>query len=159
VSYSADAGAVSAALHPDAGAEKLQIGTTLATFVAPGTHTEGRFGLYRWEMAGNTGGAGAHFHRTFSESFYVLDGTVELCDGDSWTSAGAGDFLYVPEGGIHGFRKPTPAPATMLILFAPGAPREDYFRELADIVATGRTLTPDEWTELLARHDQYMVPD
>ena len=43
----------------------------------------------------------------------------------------------------------------MLILFAPGAPRETYFRELAEIAATGRTLSEEEWTDLYARHDQY----
>jgi hypothetical protein len=40
-------------------------------------------------------------------------------------------------------------------LFAPGTPREDYFRELASISAEGRHLSEDEWTELFARHDQY----
>jgi hypothetical protein len=45
----------------------------------------------------------------------------------------------------------------MLILFAPGPPREAYFTELAEINASGRTLSEDEWTELYARHDQYMV--
>lgn len=159
MSYLGPDGNISAVFHADAVAEKRHIGTTQATFVAPGTHTEGRFGLYRWDMTATTGGAGGHFHRTFSESFYVLDGTVELYNGEKWTPAGPGDFLYVPEGGIHGFRKVSDAAASMLILFAPGAPREDYFRELADIVSTGRTLTPEEWTELYTRHDQYVVPD
>ncbi len=45
----------------------------------------------------------------------------------------------------------------MLILFAPGAAREDYFEELASIRATGRTLSEEEWADLYARHDQYMV--
>jgi hypothetical protein len=45
----------------------------------------------------------------------------------------------------------------MLILFAPAPPREEYFRELAEIGESGRTLSPQEWTELYARHDQYMV--
>jgi len=43
----------------------------------------------------------------------------------------------------------------MLILFAPGAPRETYFRELAEIAATGLTLSEEEWADLYARHDQY----
>jgi hypothetical protein len=30
-----------------------------------------------------------------------------------------------------------------------------YFRALAEIRDTGRTLTEDEWTEFFARHDQY----
>ncbi|MCP9971958.1 hypothetical protein [Actinomadura madurae] len=45
----------------------------------------------------------------------------------------------------------------MLLLFTPGAPREAYFEELAEIAATGRQLGDDEWTDLYLRHDQYMV--
>jgi hypothetical protein len=43
----------------------------------------------------------------------------------------------------------------MLILFTPGPPRERYFLELAEVAATGRTLSDVEWLELWARHDQY----
>ncbi len=43
----------------------------------------------------------------------------------------------------------------MLILFAPGPPREEYFAELAAIHSSGRTLTDEEWTALWTRHDQY----
>jgi hypothetical protein len=43
----------------------------------------------------------------------------------------------------------------MLILFAPGPPREKYFTELAEIRESGRVLTDEEWLELWARHDQY----
>jgi hypothetical protein len=46
----------------------------------------------------------------------------------------------------------------MLILFAPGAARERYFIEVDEIARSGRQLTDAEWTELWARHDQYMVP-
>jgi hypothetical protein len=74
-----------------------------------------------------------------------------------WVEATAGDFIYVPQGGIHAFSNDSDATASMLILFAPGAPREAYFEELAEIANAGRTLTPEEWTELYARHDQYMV--
>jgi mannose-6-phosphate isomerase-like protein (cupin superfamily) len=77
-------------------------------------------------------GPDPHFHKTISESFYVLSGTVRLYDGTQWIDATPGDFLFVPEGGIHAFRNESGEPATMLILFAPGAPREDYFETLAD---------------------------
>ena len=45
---------------------------------------------------------------------------------------GHGDFLYVPPGGVHGFRNKADEPASMLMLFAPGAPREHYFEGLAE---------------------------
>jgi hypothetical protein len=38
-----------------------------------------------------------------------------------------------------------------------GPPRERYFLESAEIVRSGRTLTAEERTEFLARHDQFMV--
>jgi quercetin dioxygenase-like cupin family protein len=135
----------------------LALGAATVAFVAPGSLTSGRFGLFRWDMAPHAGGPDPHFHTTFSESFYVLDGTVRLGDGTRWRDATAGDYLYVPEGGVHAFRNDGDAPASMLIVFAPGSPRERYFEELADLAASGRTLSAEEWTELCARHDQYMV--
>jgi hypothetical protein len=57
-----------------------------------------------------------------------------------------------PEGGAHAFRNDSDESASMLVLFAPGAPREKYFGELADIAATGRQLSEQEWTDLCARH-------
>lgn len=156
MSYSKDVGEVSALYLPPGKVEQVRMGSgTLARFVAPGSVTAGRFGLFEWNMPPRTGGATPHFHKTFSESFYVMSGTMRLYDGARWVDASPGDFLHVPEGGIHGFSNDGDEAASMLILFAPGAPREEYFRELADISTTGRKLTDEEWTELLARHDQY----
>ena len=87
----------------------------------------------------------------------MLSGSIELWTGTTWQTAAADDYLYVPEGGVHGFRNDGDAPASMLILFAPGAARERYFAELAEIGRTGRQLSTEEWAQLYARHDQYMV--
>jgi mannose-6-phosphate isomerase-like protein (cupin superfamily) len=127
---------------------------TTATFVAPGSVTRREFGLFRWDMPAGAGGAGKHFHRGFSESFYVISGTVTLYNGDERLEVSEGGFLYVPPGGIHAFSNDSDVAASMLILFAPGIARERYFEELADIRRTGRTLTDAEWAELFARHDQ-----
>ncbi|HEX2384206.1 MAG TPA: hypothetical protein VHI95_16295 [Acidimicrobiales bacterium] len=48
-------------------------------------------------------------------------------------------------------------PASMLILFAPGAPREGYFEGLIEIGTSGRKLTDEEWSDFLARHDTYFL--
>ena len=158
MSYAGEGGEISAVLVESDGSRKAVMRSgTVGRFIAPGSLTDGRFGLFRWEMPARSGGAGPHFHRTFSESFYVLAGTVRLFDGRAWTDAGSGDFLYIPDGGIHGFRNDSDAAASMLILFAPGAPRERYFEELAEIGAAGRELTSEEWAEVYARHDQTMV--
>ena len=123
-------------------------------YLATGASTGGQFGLYRWEMAALQGGPQPHFHRAISESFYILSGTIRLFDGARWIDARPGDFLYVPEGGIHAFRNESGVPATMLILFAPGAPREDYFETTARLAA-GLQLSDDEKSAFYLRHDTF----
>jgi quercetin dioxygenase-like cupin family protein len=91
-----------------------------------------------------------------TESFYVLDGAVRLYDGRDWRDGRPGDYLFVPEGGIHGFRNESAEPASMLILFAPGATREPYFETLAR-VAGGLVMSDEEKADFYARHDNHWV--
>ncbi|GHJ43856.1 cupin [Catellatospora sp. TT07R-123] len=147
-----------AGFHPADSIEGVTMGTgSTARFIAPGTATQGRFGLFEWVAAPRTGATDAHLHKTFSESFYVTSGELTLYDGAHWITARSGDFLHVPEGVAHGFRNDTDELASMLVLFAPAPPREAFFRELAEIGASGRTLSEEEWIEFWARHDQYQV--
>lgn len=125
-------------------------------YLATRASTNGQFGLYRWTMSAAKSGPEPHFHRTISESFYVLSGTIRLYDGRAWIDGRPGDFLFVPEGGIHGFRNESGEPASMLILFAPGADREDYFETLAR-VGRGALMTDEERVAFFLRHDTYWV--
>jgi mannose-6-phosphate isomerase-like protein (cupin superfamily) len=128
-----------------------------ASYLATGATTGGRFGLYRWDMGPRPAGADPHYHRTISESFFVLSGTVQLYDGRDWLDAHAGDFDHVPEGGLHGFRNRSGEPVSMLILFAPGAPREAYFEGLVAIAEGRWTPSPEERTAFYEEHDNYFV--
>jgi quercetin dioxygenase-like cupin family protein len=101
-------------------------------------------------MKPHAGGPSTHFHRTISESFYILAGTVRLFNGEKWIEGQVGDFLHVPQGGLHAFRNDADAPAEMLLLFTPGAPREEYFEQIGQIAA-------DERADFLDKHDSYFV--
>ncbi len=127
-------------------------------FLAVGRLTRGLFGLYRMEMSPEPSGPSPHFHRSFTESFYVLAGTVLIYDGRAWIDAHPGDFVHVPEGGVHGFRNESGAPASMLIHFAPGAPREAYFEASARFDREGRR-SDEEMAEFYREHDNYFVPE
>jgi mannose-6-phosphate isomerase-like protein (cupin superfamily) len=126
-------------------------------YLVTGAVSRGDYGLYRWNMAAGKGGPDPHFHRTVSESFFVIDGTIQIFDGTDWKDARAGDFCFVPEGGIHGFRNESGEPASMLILFSPGAPREKYFEGLAEIGATGQRPSDEQMAEFFAAHDTYWL--
>jgi hypothetical protein len=64
-----------------------------------------------------------------------------------------GDWVHVPEGGIHGFKNRSGSPAAMLLHFAPGAPREEYFERLPHL----RGQAAGERRAFFDRHDTYWV--
>ncbi|MGQ9351655.1 cupin domain-containing protein [Mycolicibacterium gilvum] len=122
-------------------------------YLAGQQDTDGDYGLYRVQIAPRGGGPGPHFHRGMSEAFYVLSGTLSLYNGTEWVDGKAGDFLYVPPGGIHGFGNTADEPASILILFAPGAPREHYFEGLAQL----GELSDEERREWFDKNDNHFV--
>ena len=114
--YDGTTGLVNATYRPASTPPELSYGGgNNAHYLATGAATNGLFGLYRWEMGGDPTGPPAHFHRSITESFYVLLGNVRIFNGDKWVDCEPGDFVHVPEGGIHGFRNESGAPASMLL--------------------------------------------
>ena len=104
-SYTGSAGEASAWVRRAGTPPELPMGGgSAASYLATGRTTGGAFGLYRWDMGPKPSGPSPHFHRSITESFYVLSGTVRLHDGRQWLDAGPGDFFHVPIGGVHGFR-------------------------------------------------------
>jgi quercetin dioxygenase-like cupin family protein len=139
-------------------ADQRSVGRT--RFIATGAQTRGDFGLFEVTMPPGGNGPGPHLHRTFSESFHVLEGSLDVLAGDGWTTVHAGDLVHVPRSGVHGFRSAGPdVGARFLILFTPGIPREDYFAGLLELYADGRTPTTAEVDAFALRHDQLNVHD
>ena len=151
--YLGDGGECSAVYRAAGQLPELPMKTANASYLATGGGTHGQFGLYRWDFKGPPSGPDPHFHRAISESFFILSGTVRLFNGQRWIDATPGDFLYVPEGGAHAFRNESGEPASMLLLFAPGAPREGYFEGLAGL---GK-LTAEERSAFMLYHDTFWL--
>lgn len=121
-------------------------------YLATQRSTDGDFGLYQVDL-GPGGGTSTHFHRTISEAFYILTGTLRLFDGERWIDATPGDYLYVPAGGLHAFRNESSEPISMLMIFVPGAPRERYFEGLPGLA----DLTEVQRADFFRQHDNYFV--
>jgi quercetin dioxygenase-like cupin family protein len=152
--YRGDSGEVSAVFRPANTPPNLgEAGKDAIHYLATSVNTRGEFGLYRVEMRAKAGGPKTHFHKSISESFYILDGTVRLFNGAQWVDAHKGDFLHVPQGGLHAFRNDSDAPADMLLLFTPGAPREEYFEKVSQLADA----TDEERAAFFVEHDSYFV--
>ena len=82
------------------------------------------------ELDGGTDGAGPHLHRRHVDSFYVLDGELELMVDGETIAAGPGTLVVAAPGVVHSFRNAFDAPARYLNTHAPGERFAEYMRRL-----------------------------
>ncbi|MFB7517688.1 cupin domain-containing protein [Streptomyces sp. NPDC056144] len=152
-----DQGEINARFRPASTPADLVSGTgpgaTTYHYLSTSASTDGDYGLYRVDMGPRAGGPSTHFHKAISEAFFVLSGSVRLFDGERWVTARSGDHLHVPVGGLHGFRNDADDPASMLMLFAPGAPREGYFEAITRLP----DMSEEERREFCEAHDSFFV--
>jgi quercetin dioxygenase-like cupin family protein len=98
------------------------------------------------------GGVSPHFHKGHSDSFYVLEGELELHVGEEVVNGTAGTYVLAPPHVVHYFRNVGAAPARVLNLHTPGGFAE-YRRELEKLRAEG--VEPDD--AFFERHDIFDV--
>jgi mannose-6-phosphate isomerase-like protein (cupin superfamily) len=88
------------------------------------------FTLGAWES-----GPSLHLHRTSDESFYVLNGNLEMQVGEQRYLLGPGEFAWVPRGTAHTFANAGPVAARALTIATPGG-IEDFFVEQSQYLAS-----------------------
>ena len=79
---------------------------------------------------------GAHRHAGVEETFYVLEGELDLVVDDQVSRARPGTLMFVPKGAAHRFLNAGPGGARLLLMVSPPG-HERYFEELAEILARG----------------------
>ena len=70
-----------------------------------------------------------HIHEREDESFYVLDGELDVQVGNEQFHAERGGFVHVPKGVLHTYKAIGSGKARHLVLVAPGG-LEQLFREI-----------------------------
>lgn len=90
------------------------------------------------------GGPGPHSHADIQESFYVIDGEIEVVTEAKTYTAQKGSFVNIPLGGlVHCFKNKTNETAHLLCMVLP-AGMEKMFVELGKPVTIGTFLpSPD----------------
>ena len=103
----------------------------LYEFKAVSGDTGGAFAT--WETTATPGlpGPPPHIHHREDETFYVLEGEVELTVDGSPVRAAAGTFVNIPRGSLHTFRNAGTEPARLLVSVVPGG-FEGFFEEVGE---------------------------
>jgi quercetin dioxygenase-like cupin family protein len=92
-----------------------------ATFLQTSEETEGERTLIEIEVAPG-GGPKPHYHKTYTEHFEVLDGTLEVLVGRETRALSAGQKVVVPRNTLHRFRNATDETVRFLTEMRPGHP-------------------------------------
>jgi mannose-6-phosphate isomerase-like protein (cupin superfamily) len=106
-------------------------------------------------------GVPPHTHHLEDETFYVLEGMIEIVGDDLSGPANLprGSLFYSPKGRMHGFRNATNDPARMIVFMTPGGNMQRMFAALAELTArTQGKPEPAAVTELCARYDIIFAP-
>lgn len=129
---------------PKDGQHVSVVGDTYRILVS-GKETGGAFATIDMLIPPN-GGPGPHSHPDFQESFYIIDGELEVkSEGSSYT-AKKGSYVVIPKGGIvHGFKNKTDSLTHVLCVVVPSG-LEEMFLEMGKPVADGEFLGPPEMT-------------
>jgi len=102
-------------------------GVTDVEVVVTNAQSEGRYSIMRSRWL-STFQVPAHFHKTHSETFYVLEGQVEwTVDGETRVLQ-AGDAIYIPPNTVHSVRVVGGKDMLTLMFYEPGGYEEqaDY---------------------------------
>jgi len=92
-----------------------------------------------------------HYHESWEETVYGIDGTVTYTVEGQDHDVGPGDSLFIPRGQVHGFTNRSGAVARCLCILTPGVLGPEYFRELAALLAAGQP-DPAKAREIMLRY-------
>lgn len=92
----------------------------------------------------------AHLHTREDEYSIVTEGEIGFRSGDREVVLGAGGYITKPRGELHAMWNAGPVPARMIEIISP-AGFELFFRDIADLAATGAT----EIADFIAIADAY----
>ena len=110
------------------------------TFLATTAETEGAYFVLEG-LVPQGAGAPPHIHHDQVETFYIVEGQLEVMMGDEVREAKAGDFLHVSKGTPHSFINRSQTPAKFIATFVPAVNVERFFREALE-ETTDRHATP-----------------
>jgi quercetin dioxygenase-like cupin family protein len=147
------------------GGEILSVAGDNYRVLVSGKETNGAFSTIDMLVPPQSG-PGPHSHASFFESFYVVDGEVEVYSEAGSYTAKKGSFVVIPEGGVvHDFKNVSNTMAHLLCTVVP-AGLEEFFEEIGEPVGAGEFLPvpqmdPESVKKLQAiakKHGQIIYP-
>jgi len=129
--------------------ERVAVGPTEGVIKIGGSDALGSLAVLETTVGPGFHGPVLHRHGEMLDSFYVLDGTLNLRLDDDNVEAPAGSYAVAPPGTAHTFSNAGDDPVRVLNVFAPGG-FEQYLKELA---AEGGPADPARMAAIASKYD------
>ncbi len=108
------------------------------------------FVIREWNLAPYPGDqAPPHVHHGSDEAFYVLDGELEILEGEDRRILPAGELAYIPAGTVHTFANRGPGSTRILVVMTP---------EIAELITALHSETGTSPDAIWARYNASVVP-
>jgi len=121
--------------------ERVDLGGLGIVWKIEGAEADGRFSVVHHPLAPRALAAPLHRHTREDEYSYVLEGTLGALLGDDVVTAGPGTWVFKPRDQWHTFWNAGDTPCEIVEIISP-AGFENFFRELAQVYATGQPDLP-----------------
>ncbi|MES2268695.1 MAG: cupin domain-containing protein [Bacteroidota bacterium] len=147
------------------GGDNLSVAGGIYRILITGKQTNGEYAVIEMSVPAG-GGPGPHAHASFQESFYVIEGEVEVKTEEQTFIATKGAFVNIPLGGmVHCFKNKTANLARLLCTVVP-AGLEEMFLEIGQPVNAGEFIAPKpmnaetlkQITAIAEKHGQKIYP-
>lgn len=96
-----------------------------------------------------------HIHNSGSETFFVLEGTMQMLLGDQTIAGTPGTCVHVPAGAVHSFSNPGPGSVRWAQIVCPGS-LLTMIEEIVAVLAAG-SQDRAELAAVFRRHDSEVV--
>jgi len=145
--------------------DNLSVAGGIYRILVSGEQTNGEYAVIEMSVPAG-GGPGPHAHANFQESFYVIEGEVEVKTEQQTFTAKRGAFVNIPLGGmVHCFKNKTGNLAKLLCTVVP-AGLEEMFLEIGKPVNAGEFIPPQPMDEetmkkfvaIAEKHGQKLFP-
>lgn len=140
---------------PTGGGVVTALGSTYR-FKTDGAHVANAYSLMEEEFWGET--TPLHAHPGAEETFYVLEGRVELWADGATSEASSGAFIVVPRGVPHALRRLSAEPVRMLTIVSPPG-IERVFAAVAAIGEPALLADPERLAALAAQYGTDVLGD
>lgn len=137
---------------PKNSGDKWPIGGNDMTLKLSKIQTNGCLSFFENTLAPGFLGAPPHFHKTFDEICFVLEGTIHMLVGEEVVQLNRGDLHLRPRGRVHTFWNSGKLPARCVELSVPGG-HEDYLKSISLLLSSGVSPKPSDFADFEKKYD------